>query len=113
MIKDGNRKTYKLHRLIAETFIQNSCNYTDVNHKDENKLNNHVDNLEWVTHKYNMNYGTIKDRLRNNKFNKHVLQYDLQGNFIKEWESIRSISKYYNANTGNIVNCCKGRAKHQ
>jgi hypothetical protein len=55
--KNGKRKYKAIHRLVAETFIPNPNNYPLVNHKDENKLNNCVDNLEWCTHKYNSNYG--------------------------------------------------------
>ena len=60
---NGKIRNTTIHRLVAETFIPNPNNYTQVNHKDENKLNNAVDNLEWCTKKYNMNYGTIKSRL--------------------------------------------------
>lgn len=56
--KDGAQYTQKLHRLIAITFIPNPNNYPEVNHKDENKQNNRVDNLEWCTTSYNHEYGT-------------------------------------------------------
>lgn len=57
LCKNGKPKQYYIHRLVGETFIANSNNLRDINHKDENKLNNNVNNLEWCTHKYNMNYG--------------------------------------------------------
>lgn len=56
--KDGIQQTQKLHRLIAKTFIPNPNNLPEVNHKDENKLNNRIDNLEWCTTAYNHEYGT-------------------------------------------------------
>lgn len=56
--KDGMQYTQKLHRLIAITFIPNPHNYPEVNHRDENKQNNRVDNLEWCTTSYNHEYGT-------------------------------------------------------
>ena len=64
LIKDGKKKHYRVHRLVASAFLENPFNYTDVNHKDENKTNNHVDNLEWCTRKYNNNYGTKPERIR-------------------------------------------------
>lgn len=59
-----NKKVYSrlIHRLVAEHFITNENNYTFVNHKDEDKTNNCVDNLEWCTMKYNNNYGTCQQR---------------------------------------------------
>lgn len=55
--------TYKMHRLVAMTFIDNPQGLPEVNHKDENKANNAADNLEWCTHKYNSNYGTRVQRI--------------------------------------------------
>ena len=51
-------KIFRVHRLVAQTFIPNPNNLPEVNHKDENKLNNSVENLEWCTHQYNNAYGT-------------------------------------------------------
>lgn len=61
------RFNFLMHRLIAMTFIPNPNNYPVVNHKDENKLNNSVDNLEWCTYEYNNNYGTARKRARENR----------------------------------------------
>lgn len=73
-----------IHRLVAETFIPNPLNFKEVNHIDENPSNNTVENLEWCSHKYNLNYGTCQERARIKqamthpqtdrlKFNKQVL----------------------------------------
>ena len=59
---NGIMKYYLIHRLVANTFIPNPNNYTEVNHIDENKSNNYVNNLEWVSHKENMNHGTRTER---------------------------------------------------
>ena len=62
--KDGVNKFYSVHRLVAKAFIPNPNNLPQVNHKDENKQNNCVENLEWCTAKYNVNYGTAIERLK-------------------------------------------------
>src|SRR5574344_1100472 len=56
--KNGARKSFKIHRLVALAFIENPNNLPSINHKDECKTNNSVNNLEWCTDKYNSNYGT-------------------------------------------------------
>lgn len=59
----GECKDFFIHRLVAEAFLDNPNNLSDVNHKDECKTNNCVNNLEWLSHKDNMNYGTVKERI--------------------------------------------------
>lgn len=61
---NGKCKTINIHRLVAQAFIENSDNFPQVNHKDEDKSNNRVDNLEWCDSKYNLNYGTARIRSR-------------------------------------------------
>ena len=56
------QKKQRIHRLVAVAFLDNPFNYTDINHKDEIKTNNKVDNLEWCTREYNNNYGTKPQR---------------------------------------------------
>ena len=63
LTKEGKRYNKEIHRLVAETFIPNPENYPVVNHKDEDKLNNKVDNLEWCTISYNNSYGTRLKRV--------------------------------------------------
>ena len=62
LYKDGKQKKYLVHRLIASTYLDNPENLSQVNHKDEDKSNNSVQNLEWCTAAYNANYGTGKER---------------------------------------------------
>ena len=104
--KNNKVKTYLVHRIIAETFLPNSDNLPCVNHKDENPLNNVVSNLEWCTASYNTNYGTGNERVAL-KESKIVLQYDLEGNFIKEWKSTMDC-KRNGYNQGLVSSCCRG-----
>ena len=62
LLKEGKVKRYFVHRLVAIAFLSNENNYPCVNHKDENRRNNNVSNLEWCTHEYNNNYGTRKEK---------------------------------------------------
>ena len=65
LCKDGKKKMYKVHRLVAMAFLRNPHNLPEVNHKDEDKKNNCVDNLEWCTSLYNINYGSHNERVTN------------------------------------------------
>ena len=109
--KDKKKKTMSVHRIVANVFIPNPNNLPQVNHKDENKYNNCVDNLEWCTHKYNMNHGTKQDRESIIKTKYHILQYDLDDNLIKEWFNLREIEKNTNYKKSNIQHCCANKAK--
>lgn len=80
-------KCFSVHRLVAMTFIPNPNNYPCINHKDENKQNNNVDNLEWCTQYYNVHYGSGLQRL-SNKAKKKPLEQLKDGVVVKRWESI-------------------------
>lgn len=108
--KNGMSKYIKVHRLVANAFVENPYNYPIVNHKDEDSLNNVYTNLEWCTIKYNNSYGTRLDRVAQ-KNKKAVLQYDLNGNFLKEWASASDVQKKLGYKRTNITNCCNGKQK--
>jgi len=100
-------KTYALHRLIALAFHENPENKEQVNHIDGNKLNNSVQNLEWVTNKENQIH-KFQIGLGNN-FTKKIVQYDLEMNKIKEFESIAGAAKELNIGKTNINGVLKNR----
>ena len=107
--KDNKQKRFLIHRLVAQAFIPNPDNLPQVNHKDEVKTNNCVDNLEWVTNKQNMNYGKWTQIRK--KHSKKVLQYSLDGEFIREWESLLQIERELGYGRANISRCCRGECK--
>ena len=94
LYKNNEHKNFKIHRLVANAFIENHNNYEEINHIDECKTNNYVNNLEWCNHKYNMNYGTGNKR-RSEKYKKGIycLETDKIYNSIKECTKELDISK--------------------
>lgn len=89
-LRDTNQteKMQYVHILVARHFIQNNNNYKIIHHKDHNKLNNHYINLEWTTHSANTK------AYHDNKDLPEILQYDLEGNLIKEWKSINEVLEF-------------------
>lgn len=117
--KNGHRKVL-IHRIVATVFIPNPSNKPIVNHKDGNKLNNCVDNLEWVTHKENVNHA-INNNLRpkinckcprytgkENPQSKPLLQLTMDGKVVKEWENSVIASKELNYSFASIRRCARG-----
>lgn len=126
--KEGKEKIYKMHRLVAQAFLPNPNNYPQINHKDEDKTNNCVSNLEWCTPKYNSNYGTRNERLKgklivnnyksmlgkfgkDNPNSKPINQYDLEGNFIREWDSTMDVKRELGYCQSSINSCVNGKLK--
>lgn len=112
----GNRKFRTVHRLIASTFLSNPHNYTCVNHRDENKLNNSLDNLEWCTHKYNINYGTCISRRSNsqrstNKNMTPIAKCADDGSIVDVYKSMREASRLNNLYQSNIFKSCNSNIK--
>lgn len=110
LCSNGKLKTEKVHRIVAKTFIPNPNNLLCVNHKDENKYNNCVDNLEWCNHYYNNHYGKRTKKVKT-KLAKKVRQYDLKGNFIKEYESTIEVERQLGYFQSSISNCCNNKRK--
>lgn len=113
---DGKYKTMRVHRIVAQEFIPNPINYPQVNHKDEIKSNNHVDNLEWCDNKYNSNYGTInikrsKSHINNPKCIKAVIGINIKTNKIIEGVSATELSRTHGFNRKSICDCCNKKRK--
>lgn len=108
--KGGKHFTPRVNRIVAATFLDNPNNYSQVNHKDENKKNNRVDNLEWCDAKYNTNYGTGIVR-RANKIKRPIAQYSLSGELIRKWDSISEASKETGIDNSHITRCCRGKLR--
>lgn len=116
LYKEGKMKHYLVHQLVAKHFIPNPNNYKEVNHKNENKKLNVVWNLEWVSHKYNINYGTCIERmaktLTNGKLSKAVLQINKETReVIKEFPSTHQVERELGFANTSISACCLGKYK--
>ena len=129
--KNSKVKSFRVHRLVALHFIENPNNYKEVNHKDENKENNKVDNLEWCAHYYNMNYGTRNKRLSEKLKGRELTEEHKKNLSIsckgsknprarkvkcittgKEFDTVKEAGEYYSINKSNITACCRGKRNY-
>lgn len=118
--KDGEAKTVSVHRLVAEAFIPNPNNLPCINHKDESRNNNCVDNLEWCSYLYNNQYGTARERARakiieywethtavgHDMPSTPVIQYTLNGEIVRKYKSINDAERTIGVVNGGIGQCC-------
>lgn len=104
--KDNRHKNVHVHRLVAEAFIPNQYNLPQVNHIDEDKTNNRVENLEWCSSYYNMNYGD-RNRKSSESLSKQVGQYNLEGELIRVWSSTVEAGRSGFVQQ-TISQCCRG-----
>lgn len=107
---DGHHKDYSIHNLVAMTFIPNPNNKPYVNHKDGNKKNNHIDNLEWVTASENTLHwyhelGAIENR------GKRIYMYSKNGNYIREYRNAKFAGTELNIDPSSIIACAHGQRK--
>lgn len=124
---DGYVKTFNVHRIVAMTFIPNPDNLPEVNHKDENKLNNVVcfnsdgsidvdrTNLEWCTGMYNLRYGTRVERMQklvNEPRMRPVNQYDFRGKLLYSYKSLSEASQMTGINVRTICHICRKNGAH-
>lgn len=121
-------KRLSIHRLVALTYIPNPKNLPFVNHKDEVKTNNNVNNLEWCTHKYNITYGSIQERrklhtdysklsykenaIKNGKsVCRAVSRFTKEGNYLDSFESARDAARQLSLTSNHITECCNKKRK--
>lgn len=107
-----NKKKYIMmaHRAVALAFISNPDNLPVVNHKDENKLNCDVSNLEWCTIKYNNNYSD-NGKQAGLKTSKKIYCYNLDGSLFKIFESVRQSARFFKVNDGKICKSARWEEK--
>ena len=106
LYKNNKCKRFTIHKLVAMAYIPNPDNLPQINHKDENKQNNYVNNLEWCTNKYNSNYGTRNERMSKSKMKK-VLCIELNRIFDSELQAERELG----IGVARISECCSGKNK--
>lgn len=129
--KENKKKIFLLHRLVAQVFIPNPNNYPIVNHKNETPTDCRVENLEWCTQKYNVNYGSrnekaskaLKGKLKGKKKSKEhiekvakaisipIVQLTKNDEYIATYQSATQVGRDLGFNNSNIIQCCKGKLK--
>lgn len=120
LAKNGTKKSFVVHRLVANAFLNNPLGYTEVNHKDENKKNNNAKNLEWCDRSYNVLY-SIKNR-KNADHRKYfgrksknadikVQQIAKDGTVVKTWSNSREVFILTGMSDWSISECCRGNRK--
>lgn len=100
----GKEHKFSIHKLVAIKYLDNPNNYQIINHKDGNKLNNNVDNLEWCNLSENVKHA-YKNNLIKPKTRK-ILQFSKDMKLIKKWESIIDVEKELKINHANIITVC-------
>ena len=130
LCRNRGQQSFLIHRLVAETFIPTPSINLTINHIDEDPLNNNVENLEWCSHKENVEKFIANRKIYGNKSacgkkvykgNSHgqgkpenmtpVIQMTMDGEFIKEWPSAAETKRKLGYNTWSISQCCNGKRK--
>ena len=110
LYRHDKQKELFLHRILAIAFIDNPGKKPQVNHIDENKLNNDLSNLEWCTGRENLVHGTRTKRVAE-KLSKKVIQLDLNDSVLNEFESMVQAEQETGVSRRNISSCCNGKRK--
>lgn len=125
LYKKGKVKRWFIHRLVAIAFIPNPNALPQVNHKDENKINNRVENLEWCTATYNINYGSHNERMKHSQKGKlvtentkkkqsiPVAQYTKEGKLITIYYGAHEAERQTGINVTQINGCCNNKPQYK
>lgn len=120
LYKNKQHRNFAIHRLVASAFILNDLNNPDIDHINTIKTDNRAENLRWATKTDNMNNpltrkkiseskkGTPQPKGIDNKRSRTILQYTLDGKFIKEWHGSKEIARAFNGCNSFILRCCRG-----
>ena len=111
LFRDKKNIQKRVHRLVAEVFIPNPNNYPCVNHKDENKTNNSIDNLEWCAVAYNNKYGNHYKK-SSITMSKPIHQYDLSLKYIRTFSSLTNAAKELKCSMGGISSSTRDSLKY-
>ena len=120
LYKKDSRKCFYVHRLVAIAFLENPENKPQINHKDGNKFNNCIDNLEWATSSENLKHAhqtglkpSSMKGVTGHKSHKArtILQYDLNGNFVNIWYSMVEAANSLGTRSTTISSCVRGKHK--
>ena len=116
LCKDGKRKLYYVHRLVATAFCENPEGYTEVNHINEDKADCRADNLEWCSRSYNNTYNDrakkAGEKLTNHpKTSKPIIGIDKRTGLILEFPSVKETERQLGISNGSICECCNGKRK--
>ena len=112
--KNSKKKTFLVHRIVANAFIKNPNALKEVNHKDENGQNDSIENLEWCSHLYNMRYGTRTERAIKHmiaKKGKRVVAKLKSGEIVEVFNTIADACRKYGCASTNVSKCCSGKIK--
>lgn len=108
--KDGKQLTVQVHRVVALHFLERTSFELIVHHIDEDRLNNKVENLEWVSRSFNTLYGDSPKKIANSK-KKSIIQLTLQNEVVKIWESAKEVEDTLGFNKGHLGEVCSGKHK--
>lgn len=122
--KMGVVKKFKVHRLVANHFLPNPENKPEIDHINTDKTDNRVENLRWVTHKENMNNPLSKNKQsksmkgkpspkgKEHKQSKPIIQFTINGKFIRQWDSVMDIEREMGLKHQNICHNALGKSSN-